>query len=178
MKPQGLRSAAGFSLRVVRSVRLVAQIGQQVSETGFLVVENLAVNVLLGTTFIGDNVESISPGKQMVHPIRSSPVALLGMDQHESLVAHVSEQPEEPVGFEAAKMTVIPAATQATVVVRVPAARLYMVETHQHLMRRRVAMVARSVCKAVPNCLFTIFVANWSNSRITLPKNMLVAQCT
>lgn len=53
-----------------------------------------------------------------------------------------------------------------------------MVGTHPHLMRRRVAMVARGVCETVPNRPFTTFIENWSNAPITLHKNMLVAQCT
>lgn len=39
-------------------------------------------------------------------------------------------------------------------------------------------MVARNVYKTVPNSLSTIFVANWLSAPITLPKIMLVEQCT
>lgn len=61
LKPQGLRSAAGTLLRVVGYIRFVTRMGQRITETGFMIVENLAVNVLMGTRFIGDNFETNSP---------------------------------------------------------------------------------------------------------------------
>lgn len=56
----------------------------------------------------------------------------------------------------------IPALTQAKVMVRSPVVGLQSLETHPHLMRRRLAMVARGLCDVVPNCPIPIFMANWA----------------
>lgn len=78
MKQQRIRSVAGTPLRVVGSVMLVTQMEQEISDTGFLVVENLAINILLGTKFIGENVERNAPGKKLIHPVgsRIAPITL------------------------------------------------------------------------------------------------------
>lgn len=55
--------AADPLLRVVKSVRLLTQIEQRITEMDFLIVKNLAVHVLLGTKFISDNVKTIFLGK-------------------------------------------------------------------------------------------------------------------
>lgn len=81
MKPQELRSADGTHLRSVGSDLLVTQVSQRVAQTGFLFVDNLAVNVLLGTTFIGEDFEAIAPEKRLICSIGSHPVAILGTDR-------------------------------------------------------------------------------------------------
>lgn len=135
MKPQGLRSAAGTPIRVAGSVKLLTQIGQRVADTGLLVVENLAVDVLLGTVFIDANVESISPGKQLIHPVESNPVAIMVTGHEENSAGIVNAVEDQPTLCRVAKLTEIPAMSQAPVLVRSPVAGLQFVETHPHLMR-------------------------------------------
>lgn len=57
MESQELRSAIGTPLKLMESVWLVTQFCLRDTETEFLEVENLAVNVLLGTSVIGHNVD-------------------------------------------------------------------------------------------------------------------------
>lgn len=117
MKPQRLRSAAGTILQVAGSVRLETKIGQRVVETGLLVVENLAVDVLLGTAFIDANVELISPGKQLMHPIESGLVAIMSTGHEENPIATVGAVEEQSIVRRLAKVTVITALLQAPVMV-------------------------------------------------------------
>lgn len=84
VKPQGLRTAAGIPLRVIGGIRLTTQTGQRVSNTRLLVIENLAVDILLGTEIIDANVKTIFPKKQIVHLVSSSSVAMKGNDQEDS----------------------------------------------------------------------------------------------
>lgn len=81
MAPHGLRSAASTPLLVSGNVQLVTQIGQRVADTRFLVVDNLVVNVLLGTAFIGDNADSITPGEQLIRSMGSGSVVILVADR-------------------------------------------------------------------------------------------------
>lgn len=76
VKPQRLHSVAGTSLRVTESIWIVKQLGQRVDDTGILVVKNLALGIHLGTAFVDANVKSIAIAKQMIYPIRSSPVTI------------------------------------------------------------------------------------------------------
>lgn len=64
MKPKWRRSATSTQLKAVVRVKLATQMGKQIAEIGFLVVENQAVNILLGTKFIGDNVKTIFPRRR------------------------------------------------------------------------------------------------------------------
>lgn len=178
MKSQELQSAACTPLRVVGIVRPVTQMGQQIGETDFPDLKNLAFSVLLSTKFIGENFKTIFLGKRMIRPIESSPMVTLGTDCDEIMVTNVSDEIEKRVGCRVGKLTVTPTRTQAQVTVRVPAVWLHTVETHPHLIQSRVAMVCRVICETVSNRPCTIFVANWSNAFITLHKNMLAAQCT
>lgn len=109
-------------------------------------------------------------------PIGLSPVALLGTDCDKIRAAHERGQMEEPIGCRVAKLTVLSARTQAPVTMRVLVVGLHIVETHPHWTKKRGAMVARGIYDTVPNRLFSIFVSNWSNDPIMLPKNMFVAQ--
>lgn len=78
VKPQGLCSASGTPLWAIGIIiiRLAMQIEQRVSDAGFLVVENLAVDTLLGTAFVDASVKLIAPGKQTIYTFSSSPVAM------------------------------------------------------------------------------------------------------
>lgn len=160
VKPQELSSTTSTPLRVIVIVRLVTQIGQQVSDTGLPVVKNLVEHILLGTTFIDADIKSISPGKQIVYPINSSPVAVEGNDQEDSSVAQVDDIAEHSICCRVARIVMTPVVSQVPVLVRALAGGLQVVETHPHLMTRRLAMVARGLCDVTLNRSFTLLVAS------------------
>lgn len=65
-----------YLVKSIGSIRLLVQLGQKVARTGFLAVENVFVDVLLGTVFINMNIKSIYSKCGVVIPTRSCPVAL------------------------------------------------------------------------------------------------------
>lgn len=69
------RSAGSSGLEVVRIVTMKLQIWQLRSEVRFLVVPELATNIVLGTTFIGKYTERVSPTTSLTTPCDSSSVA-------------------------------------------------------------------------------------------------------
>lgn len=177
-KLQRLQNTGGTFFIGVGSARLISQIGKRVAETGFLVVQSLAVNVLLGIKFIGDTIKTISPEKQLIRRVRLSPVAISGTGLNGTPVIHVSDQHERPIGCGVVKLTVIQAMTQALVTVKAPVTLLHMVETLTYLMRGRQVLVAGGVPEDVRVRAFTNFVATWSKVSITLPKKRTIAQGT
>lgn len=126
MKQQRLRSAAGTYLRVVENVRLVTKIGQPVAKTGFLVVENLKMNVLLETIFIGNNVRPITPRKQLIRAVSSHSVSMLGTERVDFMSTYVSDQEEASVDSMTTKFTAILGKTEAAVLARVPVADVHI----------------------------------------------------
>lgn len=63
-----LLSAAGILLKVVGSIKLLIQSGLQVARTVVLVVENLAVDMLFGTSFINRNIKGTFPKCGSLYP--------------------------------------------------------------------------------------------------------------
>lgn len=115
---------------------------------------------------------------QLIHSIDSCPFAISGTVRDETTVAYVRNQEKAPASCRTAKLSMIPAKTQESVTVKIPAAGLRIAEMYPHVLRGRLAMVVRGVREVVRKIPFTMLVANWSNVFITLPKNMLVAQCS
>lgn len=147
MKPQRPRSAASTFLRVMMSVRLGVRIGLRVVKTGFQVVENLLVNVLLGIAFIEGEFESIVPGLQLIRLIGSRPFAILGTKRDQMTVVYVSDKGGAPLDRRTATLFLILAKTQASVPMKVSTAGLHISKTHQHFLGRRLAMTAGDLCK-------------------------------
>lgn len=178
VKPQGLRPAQSTPLRVIRSIRLATQSGQRVKSTSFLVVENLAVDIILDAAFIDAIVKLISSGKQMIYPINHSSVAMKGTDHESCSVTQMNDMATHPICCRAVKLVKILAMSQVPALVRAPVAELQVVESHPHLMRRKLAMVTRGLWDVTLNSPFPLQVPNWSRTAIALPKSMIIAKCT
>lgn len=143
---------------MVWSARSVAQIEQRIADKGFLIVENC---ILLGTTFIDVNVDSISLRRQPVCPIKSAAVVITGTKDKEDPVVQVKDAEERPVSLKVAKATVIPPLSQIPVLVRAPSPSLQM-DTHPYLRKSRMAMVARGMCGVCSNRPFKVLNSNCS----------------
>lgn len=76
MKPKRLLPAADTLLQASKNIRVLMQLGQQVTRTGFLVVEDLVVDMLLAMAFINNNIKSIYQKQEVVIPTGSGPAAL------------------------------------------------------------------------------------------------------
>lgn len=91
-------------------------------------------------------------------------------------MARVGDTEERPVGCRMAKATVTPAMSQVPVIVTAPSSGPQMVETHTHLMKRRLAILGRDIRDVISNRPFSVLIATWLKLSVTLPNNMLVAQ--
>lgn len=177
-KPQGLRSAAGKPLQIKRCIWLVTQMGQRVHDTGFLIVGKLAaVNILMDTAIVNANVMLISPEKQMAYPVSFSPVAMKGTDHEASSVTQVDGVVDHSIWRRVARTVEVPALSQVPVLVRTPETGLQVVEPHPHLICQRLSMLARGPSNVSMNHAFTLLLANWSKTALSLPKHMLISHC-
>ena len=76
-----LQAANHAPITVDKVVLLMVTIGDTTVPVWFGIVENLAVEVLLGTSFLDKHVKSIEPIQQVVVPIDSRPVDINVVDQ-------------------------------------------------------------------------------------------------
>lgn len=67
----------------------------------------------------------------------------MGRNNKESPVAHVRDVEEQSTFCRVAKLTVKLAMLQAPAIVQAPVAGLQLVETHSHLIRRKLAMALK-----------------------------------
>lgn len=91
----------------IRSVYSLVEPAQPVADTGLLVVENMAVDALLGTAFINTNVESYFRRRQEKQPIYLGLVALKSTDLRSVSVTRTVNYQGKPVRYGAWMMTVI-----------------------------------------------------------------------
>lgn len=93
---------------MAESIWLATKSGQRVSDTGSIEVENLVVDIHLGTAFIDANVKSVFPGTQMKYSINAIPVTVMVTDLEDSSVAQLNNIAELPVRVRVAKILKIP----------------------------------------------------------------------
>lgn len=74
VNPKWKRSEADTPLQVTGHIQLVIQLGQKVTRTGYLILENLAVDMLLSTEFIDKNMKCMYPNRGIIVSTASSPV--------------------------------------------------------------------------------------------------------
>lgn len=94
------------------------------------------MNALVGTAFIGENVDSITLDKQLIRSIGSHTVAILSNDREQNVVTYISDRNKDKLGCRVPNLTVIPPMSQILVTVKALGSSLQMVETHCHLMSR------------------------------------------
>lgn len=88
---QGLRSAPSAALQMAGSIRLVKHITQQVNDIGFLVVENLGVDILSGAASIDASIRLFTQDNQKIYPIKFSSVAMTSTEHDDGAAAQVDK---------------------------------------------------------------------------------------
>lgn len=79
---------------------------------------------------------------------------------------------------EIARVTTLPLMNHTMVRARTFCGGIQLVRSHEHLVQKRVDLVAQSIVDTVPGIPFVITIANLSLLCPTLPKDMKVAMCT
>lgn len=98
-----------------------------------------------------------------------------GTDYRNTLDTQVEDIDEHTIRCRAAMKAMIPAVSQEPFLVQAPAPRLQVVETHRHLIRRRLAMAGSGLCNVSINHTLTLLVAIWPQTVITTPEHMIIA---
>lgn len=188
-QPQ-LRTATREHVNVEGVIPMFVRIGDLRVRAWFGVVENLAVDILVGTSFIDRCIRGIFPTERKIVPWHSRPVSILTSSSnisskfprvefldHDGTQSEVKEDDEEEEFFlcRVSRPITIPADTQAAVSVSSQGAGLMLVETHMHLAKRRCSMAARGIMEIFPGKPFFLYVANLSGKPVHLPKHMIVA---
>lgn len=87
MKRQELRTISDTTLCVIESIRLIRQIEGRVSSKDFLVVQNVAGDLLKVRAIKDANVKSVAPRKEIIYFIKFSAVLVKGTAHEGSPVA-------------------------------------------------------------------------------------------
>lgn len=182
--PKWLRSTADIPLPVFGSTRLLIQLEQQVTRIDFLVVESLVVDILLGTAFNIKNIKSRYPKCVVAVPTGSCPVDS-ETQPNATPQANTDECPEkqvdkmqEPLPCGVAKRNKIPRLSEPLISVRTSWRSLQPVSTHNKLTQKGVALAAQGIIDVMPGRLLVIKIANWPKEPMTVPKRMVVEQCS
>lgn len=174
-------SVAGTSLKVVERITLLVRSSQQLARIGILRVENLAVDILLGTAFIDESIKSVFPKCDVLVPMEPSPAmtqvdAMLAIKVLRNHSARFHEE-QEPVLCSVEKQKENPQPSKALVSVQTKIFTLKFLSSYDRLMHRTPALAVHGVVTVVSNRPFAIKVANQSKGPMTLPKKMVMTQC-
>lgn len=114
----------------------------------------------MDTALIYASFKPIAPVKLMKYLIYSRPVAVKSTNHEDRTVTQVDNIVERPMRSRVAKIVENPAMLQVPALAHAPAKEDQVVETHTHLMRRRLATVARGVFDVIKDLLFTRLAGN------------------
>ena len=187
-----LTSASRNAMNLVGVLPLFIRMGDLKVRVWFGVVENLAVPVLLGTSYIDRFVQGIFPQERKVVPNDSRPVAILSsfavdpttnmvIDEDEVLTVDENTIPNKvsrDVLIRVAKQTTLPPMSETIVTVTTKGAGLMLLSSHPNLLKTRTAVLAQGVMDILPDIPFKILLSNWSNKPTRVPKHMIVAMGT
>ena len=148
----------------------------------FVVTDQLAVPVLLGTAFIDAHVRSIHIDAQRLERRQGGSVAIVDgkgeptrptrRNGHQLFRAAVRE--ESPESIRVARWVTIPPMSQARIRVTTAGSGLVFMEPKPSLQRRHRVRLTNSVAEVLPNQAFDVIVANFSRQAKRLPKRTVV----
>ena len=183
--------ANGQPLRVGGAVKLYVRLGDAMYSTAFVIVEHLAVDVILGTTFMNRNVKSIECMRQRIRFRDDRTLPILSSDNvttpEKDVDARVKEEGAKPEPFgppnnfhtsntvRLAKGVTIPAMAQLPVRVTTKAAGLVFLDPKMALLHRHRVRTANGLVEARPDVPFPVVLANFGKRPVHLPKGTVVA---
>ena len=186
-----LGDANGQPLRVAGAVKLYVRLGDTMFTTAFVIVERLAVDVILGTTFMNRNVKSIECMRQRIRFRDDRTLPILTSDTlttpaKDATVRDKEERPPTiptgpPNNFQdsntvrLARGITIPAMAQLAARVTTKAAGLVFLDPKQALLQRHRVRTANGIVEARPDIPFPIVLANFGKRPVHLPKGTVVA---
>ena len=186
VKRVSMTSASKDKMNLVGVIPIVIRLGDLKVRVWFGVIEELAVPVLLGTSFADRFIQGIFPQERKVVPNDSGPVAILStlvkdpetnllVEQDPLLCVKDQSDDKREIRFRVAKKRTIPPMSEAPVTVTTNAGGLMMLSPHPNLFKSRTALTAQGIMEVVPHTPFKVLVANLSNKPVDIPKHTIIA---
>ena len=177
-----LVDAQSRPLRCLGVLPLIVRIGQFKARVHFVVVTNMAVDCILGTSFCDRHVHGIFPRTRRVAFHDGSSVPIIG--QTAGLPKFGVPQAPPPAQnpklntsnrVRLARKILLPPMTQTEVDVRVDQGGLRFIQAHPKLIDKHMSLAANGVMDVTPNRPFRILMSNFGAEAMRLPKNTVVA---
>ena len=177
-----LAGANSNPLRLTAVVRLTVRLRNTTFRIPFVVAEQLAVPVLLGTAFIDAHVRSIDIDGQKLELHQGSSVAIVDgkgeptppTRRHGRQTSRPEAREEAPQAIRIARWVNIPAMSQARVRVATAGRGLVFLEPKPSLQHRHGVRLTNGVAEVLPNVTFDVIVVNFSRRERRLPKHTVV----
>ena len=193
-----LRSANKSPLRVTGVILLTLQLGDLEARVHFGVVDGLAADIIIGTSFQDRFISGIFPIEQRVVPINSRPVPIrrrsfqptetdcLTIESQTDDIEDRRSRRQQKLAERAhslrlAKPTKLEPWTERYVLVHSPIAGTVAIGPHPNTMRHRAVLAANGVAEVKKNVPFLIRVGNFSSAPMYLHKGSYVgtvSHCT
>ena len=190
-----LIDASNRSMKALGELKLHVRIGEFSAHVPFLVVTNLAVDCIFGTTFMNRHVKAILPTqtKVLFHHAPSVALTRVTLSRHNRMMdsRRPSQQlPQEensadreraqfPHNVSSRKIRVvkgvtIPSMTQPMVRVPTSDEGLCFLQNHPKTAHKNLCLMAQRFKDLFPGEPFTVLVSNFGNRAVHVPKHTVV----
>ncbi len=198
-KNPNLIGASGKKLAFRGVVPLCVRIQNLKVRIHFGVVDELPPGTLLGTAFIDTFVKNIDPPRQLIHFFRSEPAPILAKyrqrasndktkrsykPQTNTIESIAEPKPterndefpdiKEEVAIRLAKRTTIPANHFKLVTVHCPHSGFVTIKPHWRCQHNMTVLAANGIAEIKHDRSFRIWVGNFTDKPVTMPKRMRV----
>ena len=189
-----LIDASNRAMKALREIPLFVRIGDFVGRVPFLMVTSLAVDCILGTTFLDRHVKAILPPQRKIVFHDAPPVALVGTtpSRHDRKMAsrstaHQLPQSDKPerrqVAFSAntpsrkirlVRGVTIPPMTLAMVRAATPVGGICFLQNPPKTAHNNLTLMAQGVMDVVPEKPFSVMFSNFGHRAVHIPKHTVV----
>ena len=186
-------------MKALGELKLHVRFGDVSARVPFFVFTNLAVDCILGATFLGRHMKAILPlqRKVLFHHALSMELTRVTPSRHERKIASRGPsqqlpQEENPAKRKRAQIptnvpsrkfgvvegVMIPLMTQAIVRVATPVGGRRFLQNHPKTAHNNVCLMAQGVMDTFPGEPFTVLVSRFGNRAVHVPKHtVLVSSC-
>ena len=168
--------ASRNSMTLSGMVKLHVRLGDFTTQAPFLVASNLAVDAILGTTFIDKHVRSILPRERRVVLRHGPPITLLGTKPGPEADRRANKGiPMATVSnkVRVAKQVLLPPMSQREVMVNTDARGLLFLQNHPKTVTKNLSLMANGImeCTGKP---FWVTISNFRDRTVRLSKGSVV----
>lgn len=154
---------------------------------GIEISKSVAVDTLLGTSFIDPCIRGLFKSERKIVPVLSGPVAIISWTRLISYIFAYStvlelstthktdKELEELYLCHISPQISIPACMQAVILVSGQRPCTLLMEIHRNVVERQCSMTARDVMGIMTSRAFYVFIANMMARPVNLPKFMIVS---